>query len=67
MDELRVSPDDKTYYVGDEYEIDVIGARNAGLVPILIDRNNNLPFADCLRFNTLSQMCIYLGGKQGGI
>jgi len=30
-------PAEQTYYVGDIYAIDVIGARNAGLVPVLLD------------------------------
>jgi len=59
MDGIGTSPNE-TYYVGDEYEVDVVGARNAGIEPILIDRDNILPFADCLRFTSLSQMAAYL-------
>lgn len=34
-------------YVGDNYFADVVGARNAGLVPILIDRRRVFPDVDC--------------------
>jgi FMN phosphatase YigB (HAD superfamily) len=34
-------------YVGDNYFADVLGARGAGLLPILIDRRNIFPDADC--------------------
>jgi putative hydrolase of the HAD superfamily len=40
-------------YVGNEYRADVLGARNAGLVPVLIDRGGLYPNADCLRFASL--------------
>jgi putative hydrolase of the HAD superfamily len=36
-----------TAYVGDNYYADIVGARNAGLVPILIDRRDLFPDADC--------------------
>jgi FMN phosphatase YigB (HAD superfamily) len=34
-------------YVGDNFYADILGARNAGLTPILIDRRNIFPDADC--------------------
>jgi putative hydrolase of the HAD superfamily len=40
-------------YVGNEYLADVVGAREAGLTPILVDRGNRLPYADCLRVQSL--------------
>ncbi|SPM28064.1 haloacid dehalogenase, partial [Mycobacterium terramassiliense] len=53
-------------YVGNEYVADVIGARNAGLTPILIDRGNRLPHADCLRVQSLLDLTrptdVQLGG-----
>lgn len=55
-----------TYYAGNEYEIDVIGARGAGIKPILIDRDNALPYADCLRFPSLREMATYLIDTQRG-
>lgn len=56
---MSVEPD-KIIYAGNEYETDVIGARNAGLMPVLIDRNNLWPNADCLRFENLIELNKYL-------
>lgn len=42
-------------YLGNEYAADVMGARSAGLVPMLIDRKNLYPHADCLRFTSLRE------------
>lgn len=33
----------RSFYVGDNSELDVIGARNAGLISILVRRDNNRP------------------------
>lgn len=44
---------DCVLYIGNEYETDVIGARMAGLVPVLIDSNKYYPYADCLRFDSI--------------
>jgi putative hydrolase of the HAD superfamily len=43
-------------YVGNEYVADVVGAREAGLTPILVDRDNRLPYADCLRVQSLRDL-----------
>lgn len=56
---LLVNPE-RAIYVGNEYEADVVGARNAGLIPVLIDRNNFWPYADCLRFESLTGLANYL-------
>lgn len=40
-------------YIGNEYESDVIGARMAGLVPVLIDTSKNYLHADCIRFDSV--------------
>jgi putative hydrolase of the HAD superfamily len=45
-------------YVGNEYIADVVGARQAGLTPILIDRDNRLPYADCLRVRNLLELAV---------
>jgi HAD superfamily hydrolase (TIGR01549 family) len=37
----------QTVYIGDNYYADIVGARNAGLSPILIDREGIFPDADC--------------------
>jgi len=43
-------------YVGNEYIADVIGAREAGMTPVLLDRNDRLPTADCLRIRALGDL-----------
>lgn len=53
-------------YVGNEYVADVIGARGAGLTPILIDRGNRLPHADCLRVQSLLDLTRPTGDRSGG-
>lgn len=42
-------------YVGNEYAADVLGARAAGLTPVLIDRQRLYLHADCLRFTLLTE------------
>jgi len=44
-------------HVGDQYEIDVVGARGVGVSPILIDRYDLYPdFADCPRIRSLTEV-----------
>jgi HAD superfamily hydrolase (TIGR01549 family) len=38
---------DQTIYVGDNYYADVVGARNAGIQPVLYDPKGVFPNADC--------------------
>lgn len=45
-----------TIYVGNEYEADVVGARRAGLTPVLVDRDAVFPAADCLRVGSLAEL-----------
>jgi putative hydrolase of the HAD superfamily len=40
-------------HVGDSYDADVVGARNADITPILIDREDQHLTADCQRINNL--------------
>lgn len=48
---------DKIYYVGDDYELDVVSARGAGLIPVLIDRSNQYPeAADCIKIRKLTDL-----------
>ncbi len=47
----------KIYYIGNDYELDIAPAKNAGLIPILIDRNNRYPDSvDCMQIKTLSDL-----------
>ena len=51
----------ETIYVGDQYKIDVVGARGVGINPILIDRYNLYPeFSDCPRIRNLTELAKYL-------
>jgi len=44
------------WHVGDSYEADVLGARAAGLRPILVDRRNAHKEVDCPRIETLREL-----------
>ncbi|MCX6001019.1 MAG: HAD-IA family hydrolase [Chloroflexi bacterium] len=47
-------------FVGDQYDLDVIGARSAGIKPILINRDGAGGDYDCAVINHLSQVIDYL-------
>ena len=44
---------EETLHAGDLYEVDVVGARAAGIAPVLVDRGGLYPDADCPRVATL--------------
>jgi len=46
----------ETIHVGDSYEADVVGARNAGITPILIDREKSYNTVDCIKIHTLQEL-----------
>lgn len=48
-------------HVGDVFEIDVLGARAAGVLPVLYDPDDLLPQADCMRISALSELPARLG------
>jgi putative hydrolase of the HAD superfamily len=43
-------------YVGDNFYADVVGAQNAGLVPVLLDPNDVFPDAGCVRIECLGDL-----------
>jgi putative hydrolase of the HAD superfamily len=48
-------------YVGDQYQIDVLGANRAGIEAVLVDRYNLVsPPQDCTYINNLSELTDYL-------
>ncbi len=48
-------------HVGDQYELDVVGARGVGINPVLIDRYDVTPgVSDCPRIRTLPELVQYL-------
>ena len=51
----------ETIHVGDQYKVDVIGARGVGIAPILMDRYNLHPeVSDCPRIVSLTELNKYL-------
>ncbi|MHC4430052.1 MAG: HAD family hydrolase, partial [Planctomycetota bacterium] len=52
---------DCTVYVGDLPEVDVEGARSAGIAPILFDRHDLYPDVDAPRIRTLQELPGLLG------
>jgi putative hydrolase of the HAD superfamily len=45
-----------TVHVGDLFHVDVVGARAAGITPVLLDVADLYPEADCLRVRSLSAL-----------
>ncbi len=55
-------------FVGDILSIDVVGARNAGLRPVLLDAAGAYPDADCARITRPGELLGLLGlGVAGGV
>ena len=46
----------ETVHVGDVYEADVLGARNAGIIGLLIDRDGSQSGLDCPRMSSLTEI-----------
>ncbi len=48
-------------YVGDQYQIDIVGARGVGINALLIDRNDYFPdITDCPRIRSLTEIGQYI-------
>ena len=47
---------ESTIHVGDLYEVDVVGARAAGITPVLLDAAGLYPDADCDRVRSLGDL-----------
>lgn len=55
------------YYVGDDYQLDIAPARQLGLIPLLIDRDDSYPSAiDCVKLKSLGSLprAIYRGNSK---
>ena len=61
LDACKAQPAE-TLYIGDIYEIDIRGARSAGIEPILLDPLTLYGEVDCMRIETLSQLLDLLPG-----
>ncbi len=53
---LAESTPETTAYIGDNYYTDIIGAKNAGIHPILYDPRNIFPDADCQVITNISDL-----------
>ncbi|MFQ6033554.1 MAG: HAD family hydrolase [Candidatus Bipolaricaulia bacterium] len=49
-------------HVGDRYDADIVGARAAGIAPVLIDREEDHRGLDCLRIKSLKELWTILRG-----
>ena len=47
---------EETVYVGDNYYADVVGARRAGLRPVLYDPHGIFPDADCPTIKSFDEL-----------
>lgn len=54
--EAAAAHDAPAWHVGDSYQADVLGARAAGLRPVLLDRDGTCQDADCPRIESLSEL-----------
>ena len=57
---------EESIHIGDYYELDVAGARAAGMTPILFDGKERTPDADCLRVTSFETLRDYLLGLPAG-
>ena len=55
LKDLTIRPEEAAY-VGDSYDSDVVGARNAGLKPVLVDRKHEYGEVDCLKIASLGEL-----------
>jgi len=54
-------PASEAIFVGDQYQIDVVGANKAGMKGVLLDRNNkSREFATCLKIQSLAELINFL-------
>ena len=53
-----------TIHVGDLYHVDVVGARAAGITPVLLDVAGLYPDCDCLRIQSLTELVAALAALQ---
>ncbi len=58
-------PAREAIYIGDTYLKDVLGARAAGLTPVLLDRVGVAPPADCLTVRSLTELLDLVGLSAG--
>jgi putative hydrolase of the HAD superfamily len=60
LKKAQVKPEE-SIYVGDQYHLDIVGARGVGIKGVLIDRNNYSPeITDCPRIHSLTEITQYV-------
>ena len=60
LEKAGVRPEE-AMYVGDQYELDIVGARNVGMKAVLIDREDMSPeITDCPRIRELARVTEYI-------
>jgi len=60
LDRAQVQPAE-AIYIGDQYDLDVVGARGVNMKAVLLDRDgSSASTADCPRISRLSQIVEYL-------
>jgi putative hydrolase of the HAD superfamily len=64
LDALGVAPGE-ALYVGDLYDVDVVGARAAGMEAVLLLPDTTAPGPDCRRFTSLAALAdgLLKGGR----
>jgi len=55
---------ERAAYIGDIYSIDAIGARAAGLHPVLVDPTGAYDGIDCITIRTLSELLMGIDGRR---
>jgi len=58
---LARSLPEETLYIGDNYYADVVGAQEAGMVAVLIDRERIFPDPDCPTIYEIGELPGLLG------
>jgi len=60
LEKARVKPEE-AIYVGDQYDLDIVGARGVGMKGVLIDRNDFFTdITDCPRIHSLTEVAKYI-------
>ena len=60
LKKAQVKPEE-VIYIGDQYDLDIVGARGVGMKALLIDRNDYFPdITDCPRIHSLTEITKYI-------
>jgi len=60
LEKAQVKPEE-SIYIGDQYDLDIVGARGVGMKALLIDRNDYFPdITNCPRIRSLTEITQYI-------